>query len=341
MAGIVQLAAGGTAQAPQGAVSIKLSSPARAQLVLMRADGQVVEPDFRKSDDEVVLLPREPVVVTARSSIGQPFPAGTRIGVTFRSPSGAGAEIVRPGAEVGGHQAVMLARIDADGLIHDALADGRRGSDGEGLFARDWMKPGSYAYHVNHHQGPAGDLSWSLVLDASASILVEHRREGLGRFLETLIGIVSTAFGSEPTAVLTATEPVRDAVDVLHSDEIDWYAALGRDPAAWARVTHAAREADGVGAVVVVIDGVPVDYRELTQWAAQTSAQVFVVAVGRSRYGLRPEDKPTQFWEEELAALDDLAALERVRVVSTADLDSAAQAADALADSLFPVRRGA
>lgn len=337
MASIVQLAPGGTAQAPSGAITVKLSTAAQARVVLTRGDGEEIEPDFRKSPTEAVFVPREDVVVAARPLSGQPFPPGARVGVSLRSPSGAGAEIVRPAADVGGHHSVALARVGADGLVHDALADGRGGAGGEGLFAREWLREGSYAYHVNH-QGQSRVVPWSLVLDASASILVEHRRAGLGRFLERLIGIVATAFSSEPKSLLVATDPLREAVSVLDADRVDWVEALGSEPAPWARMTHAAQAA-GPGAVVVVLDGVPVDYRELTAWASAHDGEVLVVAVGRSRYAARPEDRPSQFWEEELAALDGLAALEHARVVSVTDLDEAAEATSAVADALFPVGR--
>ena len=130
MAGIVQLAPGGTAKAPAGAVSIKLSTTAPAQIVLTRGNGESVEPQFRVSANEVVVVPGEELLIAARSSLGQPFASGTRIGVSFRSPGGAGSEIVRPAAEVGGHHCVSLVRLAADGTLTDVMADGRRGDDG-------------------------------------------------------------------------------------------------------------------------------------------------------------------------------------------------------------------
>lgn len=335
MAGIVQLGPGGSAQAPTGAVSIKLSSTVPAQLVLMTPSGEVVEPQFRVSPSEAVVVAGEALVVTARPTLNQPFASGTRIGVSFRNPGGAGSEIVRPAVEVGGQQSVTLVRIGADGLITDALEDGRR-MEGEGLWARPWMKPGAYAYHVNHHQSAAMEEEWSLVLDGSATMLAARRREGLGRFLETLIGVVSTALGSGPRAVLVSTDPARDAVAALDADAIDWAAAIGEDPAPWPSVTSAVRRSSG--AVVVVLDGVPVDYRELTAWARESGRRMIVVAVGRSRHGLEQSDRPAQFWDEELAALSGLAELDRVTVVSTVDLGSVVEHAPQFADALFPVR---
>lgn len=335
MAGIVQLAAGGTAQAPAGAVSIKLSTTGPAQVLLSRPDGEVVEPQFRVSANEVVVVPGQELLIGARSSTGQPFASGTRLGMSFRSPGGAGAEIVRPAVEVGGHHSVHLVRLGADGTLTDLFADARRAD--EGAWSRAWLRPGEYAYHVNHQDSTTRDVDWALVLDASASVLVEERRASIGTFVETLIGIAATGYGNLPGSVLVATEPVRESVAALDADAIDWNDALGHDPAPWPRVTRAVEAAaKGGRSVALLLDGVPVDYRELEAFASSSGTPMLVVAVGRSRHGLRPEDRPGQFWDEELAALDGLAALENVRLVSTADLAGAVEAAADLADALFP-----
>ena len=84
MAGIVQLAAGGSAQAPAGAVSIRLTTTAQVQLVLIGEDGRVVEPQYRASAVEAVFVPTVPVLVTARTTSGQPFASGARVGVSLR-----------------------------------------------------------------------------------------------------------------------------------------------------------------------------------------------------------------------------------------------------------------
>lgn len=335
MAGIVQLAPGGTAEAPEGAVSIRLSTTAPAQVMLTGATGEQVEPQFRVSATEVVVVAGTELLIAARSRTGQPFASGTRIGVSLRNPGGAGREVVRPAAEVGGHHSVMLVRLGADGVITDVLADGRRTD--EGAWSRSWLRPGAYAYHVHHADSSAADVAWAMVLDASASILVEERRASVGAFLEALTGIAATGFGNLPGSLLLATDPVRDAVGALDVDQIAWGEALGHDPAPWPRVTPAVqRAAEGGRSVALLLDGVPVDYRELTAYAAQSSTPMLVVVVGRSRHGLRPEDRPAQFWDEELAALDGLAALDNVALVSTTDLAVAVENAPALADALFP-----
>lgn len=335
MAGIIQLAAGGSAQAPAGALAIRLSATAAAQIVLTGPSGTVVEPQFRVSATEVVVVPGQELTVGARTATGQPFASGTRLGVSFGTPGGGGSEIVRPSAEVGGQHGVTLAHLSAGGLITDAMADARRGDDGS--WARPWLKPGAYAFHVNHQDPLKRDTRWALVLDASASILVEDRRARVGQAVETLIGIVATGFGHLPAAVLLATEPMLDRVEALEADAIDWGEALGHDPAPWPRVTRAVQAAaDGGRAVVLLLDGVPVDYRELTAFAADSGTPLLVLAVGRSRFGLRQEDRPVNFWDEELAALDELAALPNVHLAATTDLAHAAAAAERLADALFP-----
>ena len=339
MVGIVQLAAGGSEQAPPGAISIRLSSTAPAQLVLVGDDGRVVEPQFRVSGLEVVFVPGAQVLVTARTTTGQPFASGTRIGASLRNPAGAGREIVRPAVEVGGQQSVTLVRIGGDGLISDAMADARRRGDGEGLWSRPWLKVGSYAYHVNHQVSTSAAVNWAVVVDGSASLLVADRRAALGEFLETLVGIAATAWGCAPRALLVASDPVKDAVEALNSDRIDWAGALGEDPAPWPRVTHAVIAASAeVSAVALVLDGVPVDYRELTAWARATRQRLLVVVVGKSKYGVRPLERPTQFWEEELAALDELAALENVTLVATTDFAASVADSSGFADALFLTR---
>ncbi|NHB85054.1 hypothetical protein G7085_11710 [Tessaracoccus sp. HDW20] len=139
--------------------------------------------------------------------------------------------MVRPAADVGGHHNAVLVRLGADGVLTDVFADGRR-SD-EGTWARGWLRGGAYAYHVNHQEPTTSSRSWSVVLDASASILVEDRRADVGRFMESVIGIAATGFGALPGSLLIATEPVRDAVGSLDADAVDWDGALGHDPAPW------------------------------------------------------------------------------------------------------------
>lgn len=334
MAGIVQLAPGGSATAPAGAIQITLSSTAPAQLFLADSYGAAVEPQFRVSAHAVVVVPGQELLIGARSEQGQPFASGVRVGVSFRSPGGAGNEIVRPAAEVGGHHSVTLVRLSADGTLTDALNDNRRGD--EGAWAKAWLRPGTYAFHVNHQDSGVADRRWALVLDASASIMVEERRARVGIFVEAFTGIVATALSHLPEAMLLTTDPIRDRVAALDADRIDWDQALGHDPAPWPRVTPAVREAAKDGrSVALLLDGVPVDYRELTAFAAESGTELLVAVVGRSRHGLRPEDRPSQFWEEELAALDELAALPNVRLASTTHLGDAVDAAPALADALF------
>lgn len=335
MAGIIQLAPGGSAKAPVGAVAIRLSTTAAAQIVLTGPGGEVVEPQFRVSPMEVVVVPGQELTVGARTATGQPFASGTRLGVSFATPGGGGNEIVRPSAEVGGHHGITLAHLSADGVITDAMAEGRRGNDDS--WQRPWLKPGAYAFHVNHQDPVKRDTRWALVLDASASIMVEERRARVGKAVETMVGIVATGFGHLPASVLLATEPMLDRAEALEADAIDWNEALGHAPAPWARVTRAVRAAaEGGRAVALLLDGVPVDYRELTAYAAESGTPLLVLAVGRSRFGLRQDDRPVQFWEEELAALDELAALPNVQLAATTDLANAVADAQRLADVLFP-----
>ncbi|WP_296136606.1 hypothetical protein [uncultured Tessaracoccus sp.] len=321
---VIQLS-GGSTRAPQGALNIRLSRPQGVTLELVGPDGAVLEPNFRVTPTEVVVVPAGPVTVVARAAGQQTFLEGTRIGVSVRSASGQGDEVVRPPSEVGGRPVVSLVEITG-GEVVDLV--GRAAAAELG-----WMQRGNYAYHVHHTQGAGRHTPWALVVDGSAS---RHRSvvpEHYHAFLELVLGICAAAHGGAPEAWLLATQPVRDVTPALAGETIDWAQALDHPPAPWPSLGGAVGEAldrlPGDGAVVLVADGVFVDYREVREQLQGRTATV--VALGRSRHGARPEDRPAQFWEEELAGLEGYD-----HVVSLASLAGLAEDPTPLADALFP-----
>lgn len=322
---VIQLT-GGSVAAPEGALNIRLSRAQGVELILLDAEGEIVAPNFQVTPAEVVIVPSGPFTVSARTTNGAPFASGVRMGVTIKSAAGSGDEVVRPPAEVGGRQAVSLVEV-VGGEIVDLLGEASRAEQG-------WMQRGNYAYHVNHRQGTGRTTRWACVLDGSAMSHHETDAEGYRGFLELVLGVASTAFGGQPEAWVVASRPMRDITSALAGDEIDWSGAV-HDPAPWPGFLPAVQQVSSRlpkdAAVVLVVDGVPVDYREVRELLAEAGQECIVVALGRSRRGARPEDRPSQFWEEELAALDDFE-----RVVSVASLAGLQEQASQLADAMFP-----
>lgn len=321
---VIQLT-GGSVECPAGAITIRLSRTDGLDLVLLGADGQEVEPNFRVTHTEVVIVPSQPVTVTARTRNGLPMGSGTRLGVSVKAADGSGDEVVRPASEVGGRQSVSLVEI-AGGEIADLMGQATRIEQG-------WMQRGNYAYHVNHRQTDGRTTQWACVLDASASVHHSSHPEAYQAFLELILGIAATAYGRAPSHWVLSTSPPTDVTSALEGEEIDWDAALSHQPAPWpsllASVEQATKGFDEDGAVVLVVDGVPVDYREVL--AHVGARECVVVALGRSRFGARPEDRASQFWEEELEALDGFP-----RVVSVASLADIGENAHQIADAMYP-----
>ncbi len=327
---VIQLS-GGSQPAPAGAVFVRLSVQHGVELVFLDADGAPVAPDFPQSRTEAVIIPRGPLTVAARTLDGQPFARGTRIGVSIKPATavsgGGGDEVVRPPSDVGGRQQVALVEL-ADGRVTDLLGQAAEAE-------RAWMRRGNYAYHVHHRQPSARRTPWAVVIDGS---LTGHHRDSdaFRGFLELVLGVAATGFGAAPVQCVVATMPPRDVTPALDGDEIDWDGLLGHAPAPWPSLGGAVEVALGAlpqdGAVVLVTDGPFVDYREVRQQLEDR--RCLVVTTGRSRFGARPSDRPTHFWEEEL---DALAGFE---VASVADFDGLADEAHALADVMFRGDRG-
>lgn len=323
---VIQLT-GGAVSAPGGALNIRLSRTDGLELVLFGEDGTELAPNFRVTRTEAVIVPAGPITVSARTTTGQPFASGTRLGVTVKSAAGTGDEIVRPAVEVGGRQAVTLVDV-VGGEVVDLMGQASRIELG-------WMQRGNYAYHVNHKQPTGRTTRWACVLDGSATAHHTTNPDAYRQLVELVLGIAATAHGTAPEAWLVATSPATDVTAALDGDEIDWEAALSHPPAPWPSLQQAvgiASERLPEGAsVVLVVDGVPVDYREVLEIVRSRGQECIVVALGRSRFGARPEDRAEQFWDEELEALEDFD-----RVVGIATLAGLAEQASQVADAMFP-----
>lgn len=321
---VIQLS-GGAVEAPEGALNIRLSQTNGVELVLLDDYGTAVAPNFQVTRAEVVIVPSGPLAVAVQSTNGAPFPSGTRIGVTVKAASGQGDEVVRAPSEVGGRQAATLIEIRS-GQVVDLGGQATAVEKG-------WMQRGNYAYHVNHKQGGTRTTKWAAVLDGSAMAHHGANVESFRSFLELVLGIAGTGFGEEPEAWFVATRPVRDVTSALDGDEIDWSSVIGEQPAPWPSlgdaVDAALRKLPDDGALVLISDGAFVDHREVRQRLEGRDS--IVVAIGRSRFGARPEDRPEHFWEETLEALASFP-----RVVSVASLANIADGAPDVADAMFP-----
>ncbi|NLE97504.1 MAG: hypothetical protein GX596_05885 [Propionibacterium sp.] len=323
---LIQLA-GGTVRAPDGALNIRLSQATGLELVLVGPDGAELAPNFQVTRTEVVVVPTGPITVTARSTTGGPFPSGARLGVTLKSAAGTGDEVVRPAADVGGRQAVSLVEI-VGGEIADLMGQ-------TSTVELAWMQRGNYAFHVNHKQSSGRTTRWACVLDGSATAHHAVGPDAYQQLIELVLGVASTAYGGPPEQWLVATSPPTEITATLDGEQIDWERALAHPPAPWPSLQESVRDVgrrlpEG-SAVVLIDDGVPVDYREVLEIVRERELECIVVALGRSERGARPEDRAAQFWDEEFAALEGFD-----RVVGIATLAGLAEGASRIADAMFP-----
>lgn len=320
---VIQLS-GGSTKSPAGALNIRLSMAQGAELVLLAADGSRIEPSFIKTATDVVVVPDQPFTVVARCQRGAAFAEGTRIGVSIRSVSGEGDEVVRLPADASSRNDLPLVEI-TQGEILDCVAE-------QGTAQQGWRQPGQHAYHVRHSSRRGGARDWVAVIDGSTTRGVDTPKQWHA-LLELVLGIASAAYGQDPNRVLWATQPPIDLTTQLSQSEVDWDSVLPSQPAAWSRLGGAVENALATlpddGAVVLISDGVFVDYREVAQLIGQR--EHVVVALGRSRFGVRPSDQIEQFWHEELAALEIFSP---VAALNTLTLTSADEVL--LADAMFP-----
>ncbi|RRD46037.1 hypothetical protein [Tessaracoccus sp. OH4464_COT-324] len=320
---LIQLSGGSVAQ-PVGALNVRLSHGSGVELLLLNAAGASVEPSFRKTPTEVVVLPDEALTVVARCTSGGSFPPDTRIGVSLRSMSNPADEVVRPPLDAGGRASVALVEI-VGGTIVDLAHDS---SDSD----RAWQQRGHRAFHINHPGSRQPGRAWVAVVDGSASGAARNP-ERYHAFLELVLAVATAAYRRQADRVLVAGQPTMEMTQAMEADEVDWAGCLPERPAPWPMLGDAVRSALASlpedASVVLIVEGVMVDYREVAELLA--GREHIVVAIGKSRFGARAVDRPQEFWEEELAALEVFD-----RVASVADLLLDAEGEVALADAMFP-----
>lgn len=339
-----QLTPGSSLDVPVGALRVRLDAPPGVRIEVRGPDNRPMEPAHRSSSTEAILLPMgAPTLVGAiPATPGQPFPPGSLVGVTVSAASGVGDEYVRPCADVGGRAFAGLVRVTPGNppTLSDAL-EIRRRSDVKPFNPRQWHRLGAYAYHAHHEDGNSSRGSWTLVVDASASMLLPERQSAIGELLEALVGITGTARGSAPTAALLCTYPEpTDFAPALEADSVDWARVLGVQPSPWSRVTpcleRAASALDYQGLVVLLTDGPPVDLADVEAWQAASGCELLFIALGRSPREVLPASRPTQTWDNDLGALDPLGSRNGVAVVTICNPAGAIGSAVLLADAMIP-----
>lgn len=343
----IQLADGASIDYPTGDLQVILSAPAGAMVTLVGPGSTTVQPRARMSDTTVLFrTSAETVTVEARTVDGQPFADGSKVGLSIRSVGRGGEDVVRPSVEAGGRVTVPLIRLHPDGRLEDAFGYRRDVSadtkPARTMTPRVWHRTGSYAYHANHTAGAATQGAWALVLDGSASMLARSLRPTLGMVLEAVFAISAAARGGRPEACLVSGQG-SDFASVFDADSPDWGTEMLGHPSAWSRLTPQVRAAaDQVGSgglVLIVLDGPPVDTRDLLGLADDTDVRLCVLAMARSRAEVDPANRPAQEWDEELAALLPLTATGRHTLVSLSRPEQVSTHLRELADALYPARR--
>lgn len=329
-----------------GPLLISATSASGARLELQKADGEIVPPSQRLTDDSFILQPSAvtimgEVTVVATRVGGGPFTSGTKLGVTVTHPSRPVDDmVVLNPVDASGRSSARLVRLSANSgslLLHDAFnAAIERGA--RSIQQRSWHERGRYAFHASHANGLETAGQWSMVVDGSATLLAPSRRAAIGELLETVYGVMVADRDGGPNSVrVTKLGASVDIQEALDGDELDWASILGDRPSPWSAVLPAIKEAaadiDHQGVIALVVDGVPTDALELVAWVDQAPAglTVRIVGVGRSRFEALAQARPNHWWDEEFAALEPIAHTGRHTLVTLSDESTAAQAATSLA----------
>jgi hypothetical protein len=310
--------------------------------------GSVAVGGRRVSDTELIVLPIEGAYrVEAVPTVGVAFPAGSRLGIDvttdsatvesrqgFLQPTDVGAlrsiELVTVTFREGGWVVTVAPTARQPGARRVSLAkNGQHPQPAAQIDDRThrWVGPGRFAYRSAVSNGArmrsAGDRSWGIVLDSSASMWSTFRPSELEHLVNLVAGIFGEWTGRAPAAayVTGRTEPHRVA-----QPDPTALAAASSDAAqlaSWSIVTPAIRASAGItgglGAVVVVTDGVPGDVADLSALAQdEPMLDLFLVTTGISRFGLVPDTRGRESWEEELSGLESVAALPNVRIAALA-----------------------
>lgn len=362
MADMRELALGETDSFPAAVLRARLThAPAHVRLAAVDHDGRDVT--FRRFDDDpatVLVSPdRGGCRLVATPTSAPTFADASRIGLDLRV-DGSQAEarqVLVDAVDVGALREHILGQLD--------LADGRwqltagaaepvdpdawdLGLGGGGPspqpFARldelehPWLSRGRYALRRatdGRTPPPVTGETWSLLVDASASIRAVLSPERLVALAELTAGILAEQTGRLPVGVAGTgrrDEVGRGDPGLPPGDVVA--AALAEPAPSWSIVADSVGIAIAQGSRVVLLltDGPPADTHQLAQLLrARTAVRLLVVALGRSAYSL-PSDRPagSASGVEELGALVDLAELTNVTLTAVAveGLDDERRAAE-------------
>lgn len=371
---ITQIDLGGSAPAPIGPLKVRLDASADVALTLTDVQSLVdVQPAGVVSAREVLFVPQgQEVLVKARRKDGRTFDPGDMVGVTVSSPSLASPGIVvRVPVDAGGRAEITLLRISGS-IPRVTLSDplqtypghavvgpsgGPDTTGGSGqvpvaaptppalsplkVSGQAWHSTGAYGYHAHHSASQSG--AWALLVDSGASMLVGRPRAEVGRLIEVVYGIAMAARGGGPHTVgLCRDSRVADFSVALDVAVPDWESILAVTPAPWSRLLPSLRQASATvgsqGLVVAIVDGEPVDTEETVAWLASTPAapRTCVVGLGRSRFDIEESGRTLNWWEDDMNVLGGLAEISPHRLLTIQNLSGVTQAAESLADALFP-----
>jgi len=326
------------------------STPLRIVLTGITADAGVTlqavdqagneSASHRLSAIEMILTPQpRRLRLVATPSSSTTFAPGMHVGLSLRT-EGASAEpeqIIVSQVDVGAFSSHEIAVLEfAVGKSVITVTGGRSPervtpegiasapTEDSGAGDQAWLQPGRYAFRdaVRSTHVEQSTLSWGLVLDGSASMAALHAAGQLDELLVLVAGVMvewtgRTADGAALTGPRQFVEVPSAAQDPRN---LSASAFTDREPASYCELAPAidclATRMGGEGVVVVVTDGVPADVEAIVHlMEANPRLTQSLVTIGQSKHSV-PADVPQQWWEEELSALDPLAALTNVRIVA-------------------------
>jgi hypothetical protein len=311
--------------------------------------------------DQVMVAPFDVGALESREIAVIEFAEGRSVLSVLAAPGGRSPVVAAP--PVAAQPDGGLASAQAAPVTSAPAASGtpRAGSRNDLLGDDDqlpWLQAGRYAFRDADKVAGAGPgpeaavSSWGIVLDGSASMRRLWSDGHLDDLITLVAGIAVEWTRTWPGAAIAAGVNVANNPSALRDPGALLAAGFGAlEPSSWSSLATGVEQALGLvgrdGFVLVVTDGVPGDVERLAALAsAVPQARIGVVTVGCSGYGL-PSDGPCEWWSEELAGLEDLAALPNVRVAAVQRRDdgslnlSERRPAELALALTGPARRGA
>lgn len=314
--------------------------------------GHESDTTVRLRSTEIVVMP-EPrrLRLVAQPSDGGVFAPGTSIGVTLLTEGAMSSadQVLVSSVDVGALPSYEIATLEfatdrtvvsvpsgrrtAPVDVAEAVVTGGSGSGPRQLppeaideVAHPWIQPGRYALRDAEQRGAVVDApdGWSLVVDGSASMLELHQSGELERLVETASGVMIQWTGRWASASVAAGVTRTSRPAARHNPvELLTAAFEGTEPASGVALAAAIRDASTPlppgGAVLVVTDGVPGDVEQITALVAEKPGlRVFVVVVGKSRFGVHSDRQGFDWWRDELFGYTQLAKAPNAVVVSLA-----------------------